>query len=396
MRPVPPLLAGIAGNPLFQAAVLTVFVQVPSFADVYKYEPGHTYLAPLLLAVTFAVFAGALIAFPLLPRLTEPLCSAMVTTLVLALVTVAAEVLYHHELARLQAGGGSTAVQAMSGTVQALVHGRGLYSVHLPGGAPVSPGPGWLLLNSPFALAHASPLMDPVWIGVTAVVLRRSYGRGFEVNLGLAMLCCSPAFFRLLGEANDILAIGCAMVLLVVWADRWLGSDVRAVGLGLAVGVVSTARIIYVPVALLLALLIATRDLRRAVIVGAVGMVAALALFAVFAIGVHPYPPFHLFGRANERQPTVMLALGFVVTALMGVGTLLFVQPDATSWFTWFAATFSTAHLLIGLGELAGRRYAFAGWEGANYVMAGAIPVLAAVMAGRVARPDRIESGPAP
>jgi hypothetical protein len=378
---VPRLQALVCTNVLFQAAVITLFVQLPSFADVYKYEPRRTYLAPALVLVTFAAVAAALYGFPRLPRARRILGHPGVTVLLLAGIAVAAEILYHHELARIGRGLGSTAAPAMMDPVRALWHGHGLYSVHLLGGAPVSPGPGWLLLNSPFTFAHLYPLMDPAWLALTAVVLRVAYRRGFAVNLGLAILCSSATFYRLLGEGHDIIAVSCAVVLVVVCAERWLASPWAAAGLGAIVGVVSTARVVYLPLALLVALLVWTRNPRWAVILGGVGVGTALVLFLAFSVGVHPYPPMHLFGRADQRQPVALITIGAALVVLLCLGAIRYLKPGAISWFGWFAAIFATAHLFIGLGELVSGGYAFATWEGANYVFAVALPVIVAVLA---------------
>lgn len=373
---------------LVQAAVLAVVIQLPSFADVAKYEPRHLALAPVLLVATFVVFALVLVTYPRMPLASRVVGSPVTTACILVGLALVGEVLYRHELSRVDQGIGSTAAAAMSSTIESLVHGHGLYAVHLRGGAPVSPGPGWLLVNSPFTLAHVYALMDPVWIAVTAVVLRRTYGRGVEVNLGLAFLCCSPAFFRLLGEGHDIIAIGCSMVLLVVVADRCVTSGTGAVLFGLAVGVVATSRIIYLPLPVLLAVFLGRRDPRRAAVVALVGLGTALGLFAVFSLGVHPYPPLHLFGRAGQRQPPVFLAVAGGLMVILLVAAIRRVGPGVTSWFVWFAVLFSTAQLLIGVGELIGGGYHLATWEGANYVFAGAIPVVVATFAVRVHRDE--------
>ena len=287
---------------LVQAAVLAVVIQLPSFADVAKYQPRHLALAPLLLVATFAVFASVLVTYPACPargawsaRRSRPAASWWGWPWSARSSTVTSSPAWTRGSDRRRprpcrrpsisscTGTGSTPCTCV------VAH-------------RVSPGPGWLLANSPFTLGRVYALMDPVWIAVTAVVLRRTYGRGVEVNLGLAFLCCSPAFFRLLGEGHDIIAIGCSMVLLVVVADRCVTSGTSAVLFGLAVGVVATSRIIYLPLPVLLAIFLGRRDPRRAAVVALVGLGTALGLFAVFSIGVHPYPPLHLFARAGQRS----------------------------------------------------------------------------------------------
>jgi hypothetical protein len=366
---------------LLLAAALTAVLQGPAFTDVYKYAPDPTVVAPALVAVSFVVVAAVLIGATRAPRVRAALGGWWLTVGLVAAVAVGSEVLFRHEQTRQRLGTGSTASQAMSETVRALLHGHGLYSVHLSGNAPVSPGPGWLLLNAPFTLLHVYALMDPAWVALAAVVVRSAYRRGFEVNLGLVLLCCSTGFLRLLGEGHDIVAIGAAMVVVVVTADRAVREPAAAVAFGVFVGVVSTARIIYLPLALLVGLLLLPRRRDVALVVAAVGVVIAAVVFGGFAVGVHPYPPLHLFGRADHRQPVAVIALGVVATLGLVGGAAVRVRDDTVSRLGWFAAVFAVPHALIGLGELISAHWAFATWEGANYVFTGVLPVLAAVLA---------------
>jgi hypothetical protein len=364
-----------------QAALVTLFVALPSFADIYKYEPRRTVLAPLEVVLTFFAAVVLLLYLHRWSTGKRIVASGWTTAALLAVVTVGSAVLFGHELARQNAGSGSTANQAMSDPIHALLRGDSLYHVHLSGGAPVSPGPGWILLNSPFTLAHAYWLMLPAWIVATTLVLRGVYRRPYEVNLGLVFLFGSLGFWRLVGEGHDVIAIGCAVVLLVVAADRLVHDDRWAVLVGLMAGVIATARIIYLPLPLLIGVLVWARSQRQAVILAVTGVALALVFNLLFSIGVHPYPPLHLFGRASQRQPVANLALGVVVTVALLACAIRFRRRDITSWMVWFAACFAVPHFFIGLGELEGGRWVFATWEGANYILVGAVPVIAAIMA---------------
>jgi len=365
----------------WQAAVITLFVQVPSYADVYKYVEPATVLAPALVVITYAVIFAALRVFYRAPRLRELCGGWLVTAAILIGLTVVSIILFRQQTTRLSQGAGSTASQAMSFPVDALLDGRQLYDVQLSGLAPVSPGPGWILLNSPFTMVEAYSLFLPFWLIVTSLTLRGLYRRPFEVNLGLAILCISPAFLRLLGEGHDVIAFGCAAVLLVALMDHYVDRDRRAILFGIVSGLVATTRFVFLPLPALLALLLWSRSRRQAVIVGAVGVVVAGALSALFAQGAHPYLPFHVLHRGDDHQPVVNIMAGVMVTGAAVIGTLRFRRADVTSWFCWFGACLGPPLAFIGFGELESSHYAFATWEGANYVMAGAIPVLVAVLA---------------
>ena len=72
---------------------------------------------------------------------------------------------------------------------------------------------------------------------------------------------------------------------------------------GVFSGIAATARVVFAPIPILLALLLWSRSRVRAAVVGLVGLATGCVLHAVFAIGIAPYPPFHLFDRASDRQP---------------------------------------------------------------------------------------------
>jgi hypothetical protein len=379
---------GPTGSAVWQAAAITLVLQVPSLADVYKYVGQPTLAAPVLIVGTYVVILAALVVVPRWSRLTELVGSAVVSVVVLVGLTITSVVLFRHETARLEHGSGSTASQAMSFPVHALLDGRHLYDVVLAGHAPVSPGPGWILLNSPFTVVHAYALMLPFWLALTVVVLRWLYRRPFEVNLGLLFVCLSPGAFRLLGEGHDILAIGCVAVLLVALADRFVAGGVSAAVVGIASGVFATARIVFTPIPVLLALLVWSRSRTRAAIVAVVGLATAAVAHGAFALGIDPYPPVHLFDRANDRQPTANVAIGVLATAF-GVACLLrYRRRDVVSWFAWFAACFATPLVFIGFGEIEHGDRALAHWEGANYLLAAAVPVITGVLASRARAAD--------
>ncbi len=366
---------------------MAVFVQAPTSAELYKYVPNHQ---PRLLSILTIVvtFAGALALFTSLERFEgwrRVAGSRTVTVILLAAVTAvspfAFEVWAHHLPRGTSA---SEVVQAMTLPVHALLHGRQLYDVTLTAGVAASPGPGWIILNAPFTLVHASWLLIPFWLTATAVVTRIAYGRGLEVNAALVLLFVSPHFVRMLAEGQDLLIVPCALIVTVVTTSRWVRSVPTAVILGVFAGVVATSRLIYIAFPVVLAMIAWRRSRREAVAVGMVGFGVAAVANVVAAIGIHPYPPAHLFGRAGIREPAVNIAVGAAVTTVVVVGLIVrYVRRDDGSWLYWLAGAWAVAHGFIGLGELAGVHWSFKYWEGANYAFVGAVPMVAGIMLWR-------------
>jgi len=425
----------LSARSLGLALVITLFAQVPSISVVAKYVHRHPALVSTALVIATVCVLGAVIeGLSRSPRLATLSSSWWLTGLFLAVLALYSLLGYPHEHARQALNSGSTSDQAMQRTWNALIHGRNMYSVQLSGNVPVSPGPLWVALNGPFTLARAYAWMNPVWLAVTAIALRLWYRRAAAVNVALAVLVASPSLARLLAEGHDIPAVACAAVLLVALAERLTRSTegrttngrttngrstkgrstkgrstkgrstdgsgaggaamkrvgpVAMVALAGCAAVLATARIVFLFVPVLLAVLVARRDRRAALGIAVVGMVAAGGAYALGAVGVDHFGPLHLFGRAGDRQPVAILAVGVIAAGAIGLFTVLRSTASAASWFAWFALCWSVPLLFIGFGELASASAKLAGWEGANYLIAGSVPVMSALL-GRLRTADEV------
>lgn len=375
------------GRTALQAAAVAVFVQAPTSTELYKYVPNHQ--PPLLSILTIVVtFVGAMLLFTSLERFEgwrRFAGSRTVTVILLGGVTVISPFAYHLWAHHLPKGTSASAVTlAMTLPVHALLHGHQMYDIALPASVPASPGPGWIILNAPFALIHASWLLIPFWLSVTAVVTRIAYGRGMEVNVALVLLYVSPHFVRMVAEDQDLLIVPCALIVVMIIASRWVRTMPAAVILGFFAGVVATSRFIYIAFPVVLGLIAWRRSRREAVAITVIGIGVAALCNVVAAIGIHPYPPTHLFGRADIKQPALNVAIGAVVTTLVVIGVIVrYVRRDDGTWLYWLAGAWAVAHGFIGFGELVGLHWVFRYWEGANYVFVGAVPLVAGVMVWR-------------
>jgi hypothetical protein len=370
-----------------QAAAVAVFVQAPTSAELYKYVPNHQPPLASVLAIV-VTFLGALALFTSLERFEgwrRFAGSWTVTVILLAGVTAVSPVAYQLWAHHLPKGASASAVTlAMTLPVHALLHGHQMYDIALPASVPASPGPGWVILNAPFTLIHASWLLIPFWLSAVAMVTRIAYGRGMEVNVALVLLYVSPHFARMLAEDQDLLIVPCALMVLLMVASRWVRSMPAAVVLGFFAGVVATSRILYTAFPLVLGLMAWRRSRRQAVAVSAVGIGVAVVCNLVAAFGIHPYPPAHLFGRADIKEPTYNVVIGGAVTVSVAIGLIVrYLRRDDDTWLYWLAGAWAVAHGFIGFGELAGVHWVFRYWEGANYVFVGAVPLVAAVMLWR-------------
>lgn len=361
-----------------------LWLEGPAVREVYRHGSTHgpVLSAGLLIAGLAAVAAGVrLLRYQPVRRL---LSSTWLPAAVLVVVGVICLIAMPHQT-NLHERNPPTARPAMEEPANAMLHGHGLYSVHLPGNVPVSPGPLWIIVNAPFSWLHIYAVLDPVWLALVVIVARRRYGLKLESTAWLLLLCLSPTFWRLLVQGYDIVALACAALLVPALCD-WAAPQGRPVPrwapavAGVALGVVATGRIIYTPLPILWGLFVATRSTRAGATMAGIGTLVAVGAHLLASIGVRSYPPLHLFARAGQRQPAAILALGAAIGLALIIVVLIRIAPAVSRWLVCWAILWIAAHTLIGLGELAGGHWKLATWEGANYVFAGTI-VLAGLFA---------------
>jgi uncharacterized membrane protein YidH (DUF202 family) len=364
--------------------VTALWLEGPAVREVYRHGSAHGALLATALLIAGAAalaMAAALLRYEPVRRL---LSSAWLPTATLVVLSVICLVAMPHQT-NLHERNPPTARPAMEEPADAILHGHTLYSVHLPGNVPVSPGPLWIIVNAPFSWLHIYALLDPAWLALVILVARRHYGLRLESTAWLLLLCLSPTFVRLLVQGYDIVALACAALLVPALCDwaiprdrpptRWAPA---LAGVGL--GVLATGRVIYAPLPILWGLFAVTRSRSAVAAMAGIGSAVAVGAYLLAAIGVRSYPPLHLFARAGQRQPVAILAVGAAIGLALIVVALIRVRPGVASWFLWWAILWIPAHTVIGIGELAGGHWKLAAWEGANYVFAGSI-VLAALFA---------------
>jgi hypothetical protein len=222
-------------------------------------------------------------------------------------------------------------------------------------------------------------LMIPFWIALVVWCARRWYGAGLEANFAVGAFLITPGFLRLLGEGHDILAISFAMVLLIFLVDHYSKRPGALVWIAVLSGVIATSRVIFLPLSLALAFLLFTRDRRQAIRFAVIGAATTLLIHLPFWLSTSPYPPLHLFTRADQRQPTWWVVVSLAATIVVVIIVIKRIDRPLPTWLACFAALLAVPTAAIGFGELISK-HQLASWEGANYVLtAVAVSYAAAV-----------------
>jgi len=280
----------------------------------------------------------------------------------------------------------SSAPDALSVPFARLLAGREPYGKLLFDGAPISPGPGWIVLHGVFTATGLTPLIVPVWLGLATWMVGKS---GAKPALFVALVFAPLAFLQMSVVGHDIFAISLAFIVMLLAAFAVPPQGFGLLALAVFAGTIATARLPLILLPLIIGLGLARRrnaacGIRFAVIatVTAVLWHGGFWLWCLKAGDF--YQPLHVFQRAHSGAGIWFTLLG----ALGGVASWVWIwlkpKSDISDWLfaLWLLQT--ALFLPIGVGELVhaqhsdwSNRQGWADWEGKNYI-AYPLPLLAA------------------
>jgi len=355
------------------ALVLAVLLLGGSLRAVFKYLPAPGLVSAVMLGGGFGGYAALLFAahhsslarsfFFRRPKL---LCA-----LLLLAIAAASYVIYPIADARRDQGAGSTADDAIIQAAHDFLSSGSMYARTLPGGIPLSPGPGWVLLNVPLANSPWYWALSPLYILVCLLIYGRLVGSAYQSAVVLCLLSTSLLFWELLVTGHDLVALGFALAALSMAAWKLsLDRDQGLLGpaaLGIVLGMIATSRLIFAPFPLLLALLAWKSNRKFALRLGGVGVLVTALLHAYFYATSDYYQPLHLWGRGKGAGWDLMvLGMAAEIIALAYVYRRVGRRP--TEWLYGVWLVLAVPLFFISLGELRSVGWNFARWEGANYL----------------------------
>ncbi len=271
----------------------------------------------------------------------------------------------------------STAAPAMILPVRSLLGGGGLYDVALPGGAPVSPGSGWLLLNAPLSATRGYVLMNPLYLAVATLALWWAVGDRAAGGVVLVVLCSGFITWRLILSGHDIPAYSLALVAVLAVLNRARLTPALVLGVGVVLGTVVTCRAIWIALLPLYAVCLARRDVRSAVLLLIAGAVTAGVWHGGFYLTSDPYPPLHVFGRGSRNVGSLLMLAGAVCTVAAVVVLQGRLSRSFASWAGFIGVAVLVPMAFVAFGELRSVGFDLRQWEGANYLFQ-AVPLLSA------------------
>ena len=184
---------------------------------------------------------------------------------------------------------------------------------------PISPGPGWILMNLFFANKNSYFLLNPFYITLSSFCVYQLNKSYYDINCYLLLLFSSLSFWEVVGIATDTIGISCAIFVISFLIYRyWNISFFVNFLLIFFLGLITTARInlIYLPI--LLAFPYYKKNKKSFISLSAMSLFVAFACHFVFYLeSPNTYHPIHL--RKKVGLYFDIYALSFILILLLPV-----------------------------------------------------------------------------
>lgn len=370
-------------------ALYGVYVAVTCWSSMYVFA-NHTshFLVPAAALLLLLLWPVGILVFGGGPHWVHRLLESKAVWMGLLCLLAAVNLLRYP--AKAHGPDPNTAAPALIDTAAALVHGHDPYSVHLAGDAPVSPGPGWILLLAPLTLTGLVTLVMPLAAGVCAYLIGQQWARG--AGLFVLLVFLQPDLIAMSFVAHDIFAIGIVFAILCILAERWSNDNRLLVVLGILAAAFATSRIPMIALVVILGIGLLRVRKQAGELFLAVSLLLTLLLHGVFfawAASAHDYyQPLHIFSRASGGSGHSLELVGLAAALAVFAWVLTGMGPRCADWMAAAGLFLTAAFVPIGLGELLSGHLQFSMWEGSNYVSMGASLLAAAVIADKF-RPVR-------
>jgi hypothetical protein len=331
----------------------------------------------LRLAVSIAIIA----AITFLPTIRQhPLArSRWLLIGLISIFFVEALAIYPVVDARKTFGGGSDQDDAIIQAADQLRAGHFPYADRTYLGNPITPGPGWVMLNTPAVEVHAYPLQAPILIAIAAWLLWTIAPTA--AVLFAAILALTPGLHLLIINGSDLPTLSAALLILCLTVySRPLFGRVAWV---ILFGMVATARLnlIVLPIAVL-ALRRDWKTSRAWLETFSTLVIAATLHWLFYRVSPTQYTPLHILTKAHTYLTGVTPVL--ILCAIACIYLLLRYKAETSAQMAALLGLFLLlSHLPAAIGSLRYVHGDLAHWEGYEYLsvsilcLAGGVALIA-------------------
>ena len=350
---------------VMQIGLIFLALQLPALRALTKYFLYPDLTVPLFLAL--ALCGTLLVIRP--PRcLAKALQGSWPAMLMLAAFTVGTIAIYPYADGLKLRGAGSDQDDALILAGQALLKFQNPYRQETYLGNQIDPGAGWALLATPFGVSGLYSLFFPATLALALWCLRSVGHDWLTLNRFTLLLASSLCVWELAFVGSDYLPF----VMLTLAATQLLQQPALrtsgVIGLTLLVGLLSTCRIVFIFLPLLVGFSLFAVCRRRAVVVAFGSLALSIAFQVVFfLLNRTSYPPLELL--REEIQATfspARLTIAIVICAAAGIAMLV-------NWRTWrpithLAMGLTVPWVLVAAADLASAHGSLPHWGGASFL----------------------------
>lgn len=264
---------------------------------------------------------------------------------------------------------GSTADDAIILATKSWENNGLMYDLMISEIEPISPGPGWVILNSPFIHYNIYFLFSPFYILLLFYTLKRYEQNNTLNNYFLFVLCLSCLFWEMFFNGHDIIPLSFSLFISAFVYMNYLKDNLSyfyTILIAVFVGLVSTSRIVFAIYPFILFFLGLRINQQKAWLVLVISSVVCFGLHGYFYLINSYYQPFHLLIKAKNILGILPLSI-FTFLFLFITYKLTLIKKEV-DYNLIIAAILSIFLLPISYGDLIRCSFEFKIWEGANYI----------------------------
>jgi len=258
----------------------------------------------------------------------------------------------------------SSADDALISTGKYLLNFKNPYLYQLPGGAPISPGGGWVLINCIFINKYIYPLLNPTYLFILFWVLKSKYSLNIANKITILTIS-NLIFLSFLSSGHDLFAAGCVVTAIIVLSKKIIEKNNILIYFLISLFLTSRSLFIIIP------FIIFSNEFKN----NKTKSITFLASTSFFSFLIHysfylidkTYPPMHLINKAILAFgdyffiiiifSCVSFLITFFINLKFKINLLLYSSVVLISIFT-----------VVSFSELALYNFQIPLWEGANYL----------------------------
>jgi len=348
-------------------------LQLPSLRAMYKYLPAPLHkLIPLCFLLAFFVYAVLFRTQKLFEITKVFLNKKSFFILLFILITLVNILVYPLADSLKYQARGSDQDDALIVGAKNLISGKNPYEAHtyFPGN-PLSPGPGWLIMNLPFTTSGLYCLLTPFYISVLGLLIRKLSAGYYAANVFLILCSSSLAFWETMVAGSDLFAVGALFTVCLYFVYAGFGkSKLLSFLSAMLLALAATSRIIFAYIIAVMGILLWRRSGKKYIGFLVFSLVFAVLLHLIFYLwNPGSYTPLHLIRKGNRlmpfalKIPCIILSLSFILRTFFKAKTRF------DSWLFYFWLCMAIPISCVSFGELIVRGFNLTLWEGANYLI---------------------------